>query len=207
MSFRSTSILLLAMGALALPAAAQETDPAAVPAPPTTQDQALPAPAPVTQAELLDGLLGRLRLASSDDEAKLLEHGVWELWSRSGSPTADLLVEQAMKASNAGQTVKAIAILTTVIDDNPTYAEAWNKRATVYYTIGDYDHSLADIAKVLELEPRHFGALAGQGMIYNAQGKSADAIRSLKRALAINPHLEAAQKALKEIESDYERDI
>jgi tetratricopeptide (TPR) repeat protein len=176
---------------------------AAVPEPPPVAAK----PKPIDTPELLDSLLGRLRLADSDEQAKLIEHGVWQIWSRSGSPTADLLVVQAMKAAEAGQTIKALAMLDTVIASRPQFTEAWNKRATVYFLIGDYDRSLADIEKVLEMEPRHFGALAGQGLIFNEQGKPEAAIRALKRALAINPRLDAARKALKEIEPNFERDI
>jgi tetratricopeptide (TPR) repeat protein len=186
--------------ATAGPAAAEG---AAIPEPPPLAAK----PKPIGTAELLDSLLGRLALAESDQQAKLIEHGIWQIWSRSGSPTADLLVVQAMKAAEAGQTIKALAMLDTVIASRPQFTEAWNKRATIYFMIGDYDRSLADIARVLEQEPRHFGALAGQGLIYNEQGKPEAAIRSLKRALAINPRLDAARKALKEIEPNFERDI
>jgi len=176
---------------------------AAVPEPPRPAAK----PKPIGTAELLDSLLGRLALAQSDEQARLIEHGIWQVWSRSGSPTADLLVVQAMKAAEAGQTIKALAMLDTVIASRPQFMEAWNKRATVYFLIGDYDRSLADIAKVLEMEPRHFGALAGQGLILNEQGKPESAIKALKRALAINPRLDTARKALKDIEPNFEREI
>ena len=182
------------------PAAA---DGAGVPEPPALAAK----PKPIGTAELLDSLLGRLALAESDQQAKLIEHGIWQIWSRSGSPTADLLVVQAMKAAEAGQTIKALAMLDTVIASRPQFTEAWNKRATIYFMIGDHDRSLADIVRVLEQEPRHFGALAGQGLIYHEQGKPGAAIRSLKRALAINPRLDSARKALKDIEPNFERDI
>jgi len=195
-------VLALASPVAFGPAAAEE---AAVPAPPPLASEVKPKP--LGTAELLDSLLGRLRLADSDEQAKLIEHGVWQIWSRSGSPTADLLVVQAMKAAEAGQTIKALAMLDTVIASRPQFTEAWNKRATVYFMIGDYDRSLTDIERVLDMEPRHFGALAGQGLIYHEQGKPEAAIRALKRALAINPRLDAARKALKEIEPNFERDI
>jgi tetratricopeptide (TPR) repeat protein len=193
----------LVLGLALTPPAPASAEGAAVPEPPPVAAK----PKPIDTPELLDSLLGRLRLADSDEQAKLIEHGVWQIWSRSGSPTADLLVVQAMKAAEAGQTIKALAMLDTVIASRPQFTEAWNKRATVYFLIGDYDRSLADIEKVLEMEPRHFGALAGQGLIFNEQGKPEAAIRALKRALAINPRLDAARKALKEIEPNFERDI
>jgi tetratricopeptide (TPR) repeat protein len=197
--FLATLLTAGAMTGSTVPAVAETP---AVPEPPREAKQK-----PLDTAELLDGLLGRLRLAESDEQAKLIEHGVWQIWSRSGSPTADLLVVQAMKAAEAGQTIKAIAILDTVIASRPQFVEAWNKRATVYFMTGDYDRSLADIDRVLEMEPRHFGALTGQGLIYHEQGKPEAAIRAFKRALAINPRLDAARKALKEIEPNFERDI
>ena len=75
----------------------------------------------------------------------------------------------------------------------PTYAEGWNQRATLYYLIDDYEASLADIDKVLEFEPRHFGALSGRVLIYLAQGKRSEALRDMATALAIHPFLSERQ--------------
>jgi tetratricopeptide (TPR) repeat protein len=120
----------------------------------------------------------------------------------SDSPTADALLAQAMKASAANETGAALSILDKVIEVHPNYAEAWNKRATVYFLIGRYNDSIKDIEKVLELEPRHFGALSGLGMIKRQQHDLAGARAAFEEALSYNPHMEGAKRALEEIESE-----
>jgi tetratricopeptide (TPR) repeat protein len=154
------------------------------------------------RAEQLDRLFARLIKSTDASEAQRTEQSIWSLWMTSDSPTADALLAQAMKASAANETAAAIAILDNLIEVHPDYAEAWNKRATVYYLIGRYNDSLNDIEKVLELEPRHFGALSGRGMIKRQQGDFAAARAAFEEALSINPHMEGVKRALEEIESE-----
>ena len=104
------------------------------------------------------------------------------MWMRSGGATADLLLEQAVKSMNARRYDRALDILDVVIDQSPKFAEAWNKRATVNYILGRLDQSLADIDVVLELEPRHFGALSGLGMIRRDQGDAKGALSAFRDA-------------------------
>jgi tetratricopeptide (TPR) repeat protein len=166
-----------------------------------------PDAADVTTAELLDRLFGQLHQARDDDQAKLIEQAIWKVWSRSGSSSADLLLAQAEKAMRARAYPTAIAILDTVIDLKPDFAEAWNKRATTYYLMRRFDQSLADIDRVLELEPRHFGALAGRGMILRAQGKKREALEAFRRALTIYPEMPGPKGAVKELTPEVEQDI
>jgi len=84
----------------------------------------------------------------------------------------------------------------------PDFAEAWNKRATVYFLIDDYAASIADIRQTLALEPRHFGALAGLGMIFQAMDRKNDAIQVFERALEINPQLDKVREALEELKKE-----
>ena len=93
-------------------------------------------------------------------------------------------------------------MLNEIIGTYPAFIEALNKRATVYFQQKRYDAALAGFDAVLEQEPRHFGALVGRGMILDAQGKLKDAAAALREALAINPHMEAAKAALKQMEHD-----
>ncbi len=153
------------------------------------------------RAEQLDKLFARLIKSQDAGEAQRTEQSIWDLWMTSDSPTADALLAQAMKASAANETAAALSILDKVIEVHPDYAEAWNKRATVYFLIGRYNDSLNDIAKVLELEPRHFGALSGLGMIKRQQGDLAAARAAFEEALSYNPHMEGVRRALEEIES------
>lgn len=154
------------------------------------------------RAEQLDKLFARLIKSNDASEAQRAEQSIWNLWMTSDSPTADALLAQAMKASAANETGAALSILDKVIEVHPKYAEAWNKRATVYFLIGRYNDSVSDIAKVLELEPRHFGALSGLGMIKRQQGDLAGARAAFEEALSYNPHMEGVKRALEEIESE-----
>lgn len=154
------------------------------------------------RAEQLDKLFARLIKSSDASDAQRTEQSIWNLWMTSDSPTADALLAQAMKASAANETGAALSILDKVIEVHPNYAEAWNKRATVYFMIGRYNDSIKDIEKVLELEPRHFGALSGLGMIKRQQHDLAGARAAFEEALSYNPHMEGAKRALEEIESE-----
>ena len=157
--------------------------------------------------EVLDSLFGKLHHVKSPENAELLARAIWKIWSRSGSPTADLLLVQAERAMRAREQRIAVSILSTVIDQYPDFTEAWNKRATAYFIARDYDRSIADIKEVLEREPRHFGALAGLGLIYQQLGQNKKALSVFRRALAIHPHLKDARRAVKRLAGDVEQDI
>ncbi len=158
-------------------------------------------------AELLDRLFAQLNKAPDKETAQLAEQAIWNLWARSGSPSADALLQQATKAMSARSYRIATGILDTVIEIQPDFVEAWNKRATVYYLNRQYEQSLADIEKVLELEPRHFGALSGLGLIRKEMGDKTGALSAFRRALAIHPHLPSAQRAVEELEPEVEQKI
>ena len=159
------------------------------------------------RSELLDRLFGRLQTAKSEAEAKVAEQAIWGLWSHSGSPTDDILLEQAIKAMNVRHYSEALQILDALVEHAPNFAEAWNKRATVNYITGKLDRSLSDIDKVLELEPRHFGALSGLGMIRRDRGDERGALEAFRDALAINPHMSSVRDAVKLLEKDLEQKI
>jgi tetratricopeptide (TPR) repeat protein len=156
--------------------------------------------------ESLDRLFASLRKASGEQAAKATEEKIWELWSRSDSATAEVLLGQAVVAMGAADNAASLEILDRIIAAYPTYAEAWNKRATLHFMIGNYDTSLSDIAKVLDLEPRHFGALAGRGMIYQRQGKWSEALSAFREALSMNPNMVGVKNAVQEL-SKREQDI
>ncbi|MDE0716122.1 MAG: tetratricopeptide repeat protein, partial [Gammaproteobacteria bacterium] len=99
---------------------------------------------------------------------------------------------------------EAAQIFTDLIDIAPDFAEAWNKRATVLYMMGKYDQSTADVRETLRLEPRHFGALSGQGLIYMETGKQAEALHWFRRALEVNPFMEGVQQNVKLLEDALE---
>ncbi len=156
------------------------------------------------EAELANSLLTRLKGAQDASTAKTIEQAIWQLWLRHPSPSVELLMGQAVKAMTVGENKKALRILTTVIELVPDYAEAWNKRATVYFYEGEYKRSLADIDQVLDIEPRHFGALSGLGLVHQAMENKKEALKALRRALKVHPFLEGAKDAEKRLEQEVE---
>jgi tetratricopeptide (TPR) repeat protein len=149
--------------------------------------------------ESLDILFGQLR-GSQMPVANSIEQKIWDIWERPLSDTAGVLMAQAERASNARELDAAKAVLDQVVDAYPDMAEGWNKRATVLYLRGDYDAALKDLDKTLELEPRHFGAMAGRGLIYQAQEKWGEALSAYRAALSINPAMGGVAEAIRWIE-------
>ena len=154
------------------------------------------------RSDMLDRLFARLGKATNKEEAQTVEQAIWKLWMTSDSPTAEILLAQAVKASAAGDNESALKILDGLIDVHPEFMEAWNRRATVYFLMGRYAESLADIDQVLAREPRHFGALSGLGMIKRKLGDLAAARTAFGDALAINPNMDGVKRALEVIDRE-----
>jgi tetratricopeptide (TPR) repeat protein len=152
------------------------------------------------QTAKLDDLFTQLKSAD-DVESQRIEADIWIEWSKSGSPALDLLLERGRDAMMAGQPEVAVEHLTALIDQAPDFAEAWNARATAYYQTGNYGPAIADIGHVLTLNPRHFGALAGLGAIFEELEKPAQALEVYKAALAIHPHAPGLEDAVTRIET------
>jgi tetratricopeptide (TPR) repeat protein len=187
--------LLASLVLLACPALAQEAREGDATAAPVTK----PPPPAEIRSDMIDRLFARLRMSKSDEESQVIEQSIWKLWFASDSPTADVLIAQAVKAMEARETDAALTILDNLIAVHPDFMEAWNRRATLYFMLGKYDESLKDVDKVLDLEPRHFGALAGRGMILREKGDFAGARRAFQDALEVNPHMPGVVNALKEL--------
>jgi tetratricopeptide (TPR) repeat protein len=188
--------------------------PAAFPEPPKSRAEALAAlrsADAATRAEAVvwianlggpvdDGLLHeRLR-----DESALVrsyaEQALWLLWSRSGDSDIDRVMAQGVEQMQAGRHADAIVTFSRIIDQKPAFAEAWNKRATVYYLVGQYRKSLADCDEVLKRNPRHFGALSGRGMVHLALEELDEAQRWFQRALEVNPNMVGVELELLRLE-------
>src|SRR5689334_22926200 len=156
----------------------------------------------------LDFLFGALKAAPDEASAKHVEARIWAIWIQTPSDTAALLMSRANTAVEAQKIDIAIKLLDAVIKLRPDYIEAWNRRATLYYMQNDYARSLADIREVLIREPRHFGALAGLGMIMQDVGDEKRALEAYRKALAVNPHLEKIPDQVKALTEKVEgRDI
>jgi len=130
-----------------------------------------------------------LTLQDSNSESVLLEteSSIWEIWFDSGKDDIDNLMEQAGEAVQNGQLAKAESLYSQVIDRLPNFSEGWNRRATVRFYRNKYDDSLADIEQTLRLEPRHFGAIWGLGMILGSKQDYSRAILAFERLLEIKP--------------------
>jgi len=153
------------------------------------------------RAEDLDSLFEQLR-ESDAQEAVRLEREIWNEWSKSGSPAMDLLLQRGRDAMEAGDAGTAIEHLTALTDHAPDFAEGWNARATAYFQAGELGPSVNDIARTLTLNPRHFGALSGLGMIFEQLGQPEKALEAYKAALAIHPHLQGVIEAIERLEAE-----
>lgn len=168
----------------------------------------LPRPEQGDRVYNLDTLFDALKVAPDADSAKAIEDRIWSLWIVSGSDTCNLLMSRAKTAADEKDYDLAIKLLDAVIELKPDYVEGWNRRATIHYLKKDYAHSVADIREVLLREPRHFGALSGLGLILQEIGDDKHALEAYRRVLAIDPHLEHVDDAVKSLSEKVEgRDI
>lgn len=149
----------------------------------------------------MDGWFAELADPNGQDWQQALRNIELE-WSRSGSASLDLLLKRGQDAMEAGDYAAAIEHLTALTDQAPDFAEGWNARATAYYLAGYFGPSIADIEHVLALNPRHFGALAGLGLIFQETGRTEDAIRAFQASLAIHPHQDGISQALDALEKE-----
>lgn len=122
------------------------------------------------------------------------------LWAHSGSETADLLLERGQAAIEREDYVTAVEHLTALTDHAPDFAEGWHARATAFYLMGEYGLALADLQRALALNPRHFAALSGMGIILEELGDDTLALEAMRAAYALNPHRETIRDAIKRLE-------
>ena len=165
---------------------------------------AAPAAGPVTAQDApdIDELLDELARPDVDHDG--VADRIGDVWSRSGSASADLLLRRGREALEAGDHEAAIDHLTALTDHAPDFAEGYNARATVYYAEGRVGEALADIVRTLELEPRHFGALAGLGFVMEDLGHDRDALRAFRAAADLHPGIPAVNDAVDRLEDDLE---
>ncbi|MBV8921194.1 MAG: tetratricopeptide repeat protein [Bradyrhizobium sp.] len=205
-----SAVLVAAMLMIVPAASAQQDD---LPDPLQKQKKLPEAPSklpkvPADRSRGLDFLFGALKAAPDDASARAVEARIWALWLQTPSDTAALLMTRAKAAMDTRQMDVAIKLLDATIKLRPDYVEAWNRRATVFYLKNDYGRSLSDIQQVLAREPRHFGALAGLGMIMQELGDDKHALEAFRKALAVNPHLEKVPDLVKTLTEKVEgRDI
>ena len=183
-------------------------DPQATPTPPVEPPAKLPKPQRGDRGQNLDFLFGALKVAPDDVTAKAIEERIWALWTLSPSDTANLLMTRVKTAIEAKDLDLATTLLSSIVKVKPDYVEAWNRRATIYYMKKDYGRALNDIREVLRREPRHFGALAGLGLIMQDIGDNKQALEVYRRALALYPRMERIPDLVKTLQEKVEgRDI
>ena len=204
MRFIMSALSLVAILA-AVPALAQDSKAVAVK--PEVVKESTPGPL-ATGEQRLDSLFTRLKRERSTEQARGIANEIREVFSQSGSATVDFLMESSARAMNDKRYGAALDFLDQVTLLKPDYIEGWNRRATLYYMKHDYGRALADIREVLKREPRHFGALAGLGLILQDVGDDKQALEVYRRALAVYPRLQRIPDVVKKLKEQVEgRDI
>lgn len=155
----------------------------------------------------LNDLFEHLKDVTEPSDIISTERQIWRIWLEAADDKTQALLDHGIEQMNSGQHKGALEAFDTLIAQAPDFAEAWNKRATLFYILGNYERSLEDIAKTLELEPRHFGALSGRGLVYANQDDLENALLAFEAALRVNPTMggarvnaDAIRKILKERE-------
>ncbi len=141
-------------------------------------------------APVLDELFASLSGALEAERAAAVTGEIWTAWLQHEDEQVRALMDAGVRDMNAQRWQDAVEQFDAAIDLAPDFAEAWNKRATVYYLMGDFAASAADVVETLRLEPRHFGALTGQGMMHLQEENIDLALLYFRRALRVNPHMD-----------------
>ena len=154
-------------------------------------------PAPADQNDRrLDRLFAQLQSTGDQAEAVAIQESIWGLWFQSEDAAVTRWMRKGNIALNRGRLDEALAAFDQVVREAPEFAEGWNRRATLHYLMGSYAASVRDVERTLALEPRHFGALSGLGLINLRLGHNDQAIKAFREALKVNPHLTGAKANL-----------
>ena len=151
-----------------------------------------------------DEMFDELKTAPSEEEANDIALDIWASWMESGSDAADLVMERAVRAQAFGDLNHARDLYDRVIAIQPDYAEAWNRRATVFLAQENYSEALRDVNEALRLEPRHFGAWGGLGAVLEGLGSNDEAIAAYQKALDIYPLFLSAQRGINRLRREQE---
>jgi len=140
----------------------------------------------------LDELFTRLQLDSDDQQLRFIEAAIWEQWMQHENNDVQRLLILGTRRMNEGQFPAAMLVFNELVESYPDFAEPWNKRATLHYLLGDFEASLADIEQTLALEPRHFGALSGAGLIHLQREDLGLARAAFESLLEVHPNSASA---------------
>lgn len=194
MIMRALLWLCLSLPAFAPAAFAVEAEEA----PPAEQNDA------AARQALLDELFAALADAETEEEGRAIERTILGVWLESSSPSIDLLMRRGLDALSEENYDRAYFYFDEVVTLAPGFAEGWNKRATIHYIREDYASALRDIEHVLRLEPRHYEALAGLGIILEELGDKKGALDAYRRAVALNPWLRDGDLRIRPLELEVE---
>ena len=147
----------------------------------------------------LDTLFGLLHETENPRAGEQITWRIWIIWRELDDENADTLMDKGIRDMSLQRYDQALITFNKVVEIAPTYAEGWNKRATLLFLMGDYVGSVADIKRTVALEPRHFGAGSGLGLIYIHLDNDAAALRAFEQALEVNPHLPGARHNVESI--------
>jgi tetratricopeptide (TPR) repeat protein len=148
---------------------------------------------------LSQDLLDKLKTVGSEEEAATIEEEIWDAWLVSGSATVDIMMKRGLEYQESEDVQSARDMFDRAIAIKPEYAEAWNRRALLFFNDGKYDEAVADLESTLTYEPRHFGAWIGLGMIFESIDRPEAALKAYRKALEIHPHAAAAQQGEKRL--------
>lgn len=151
--------------------------------------------------ERLDALFEQLKEAPSVAVSTAIERKISVIWTQTPSKASEELMMNGIEAIQRGQLDLALKHFTSLVEGEPEFAEAWNKRATVHYMLGDYPEAIADIEKTLELEPRHFGALAGLGTIFAEIDQPEAARNVFQEVLELSPQSPGIKENIRKMET------
>ena len=141
------------------------------------------------------------KLRDADEQTRSgAEESLWKIWARSGDEKVDALYQVGIRQMNQGLADEALATFTRIIEMKPEFAEAWNKRATLYFLMGQPRKSLADCDEVMKRNPHHFGALAGYFQIYLQLEDFERALKYGRRALEVNPNMEGVRQGVEALD-------
>lgn len=161
-------------------------------------------PKDFSKKALIKPLLDRLAETKDAETAKAIAEAISKLWVHSGSPTVDLLMGQVSRAIAVNNVDKALALSDFIVEIAPDFTEGWNRRATVLFIRRSYGASMEDIGRVLEMEPRHFGALSGLGLVLRAMGNKKAALGAFRKALKVHPFMKGPRRVVKELGPEVE---
>lgn len=147
----------------------------------------------------LDTLFATLKASENFEAVVAAERKIWAIWLETPDQKVQGLLETGMIHMKGGANAEALKSFDEIVKLAPDFAEGWNKRATVHYLLGNFDASLADIEKTLALEPRHFGALSGRGLIYSKLEDLEKALVAFEAALDVHPNMAGAKTNVERI--------